>query len=51
MGVYNNTSGGNVVHTRDTYSNFSITSPGTNSNYVIRIQTVGAASPGVGGFV
>ena len=51
IGVYNNTSGGNVVHTRDTYTNFGITSPGTNSNYVIRIQTKGAASPGIGGFV
>lgn len=51
VSVYNNSSNGNVTVTRDTYTNFGITSPGTNSNYVLRVQNVGTASPNLGGFV
>ena len=47
---YNNVSGGNVVIIRDTYSNFGINSPGTESNYVIQIKNTGSAGPGCGGF-
>ena len=50
VSVYNNSGGGTVVHTRGTYSSFNISSPGTDSNYVIKIETNGTASPGCGGF-
>ena len=37
VSVYNNSGNGNVIITRDTYINFGITSPGTDSNYVLRV--------------
>ena len=48
--AYNNSNNGNVTITRDTYTNFGITSPGTDSDYVLKIQNTGAASPDLGGF-
>ena len=51
VGVYNNSGGGTVVHTRQLYSAAGIPHPGTSNGYVVTIQTKGAASPGVGGFV
>ena len=51
INAYNNSSGGAVTITRDTYNNFNIDSPGTDSSYVLQIKTTGTASPGHGGFV
>lgn len=51
INTYNNSGGGTVTITRDTYNNFNIDSPGTDSSYVLQIKTTGTASPGHGGFI
>lgn len=51
IGVYNNSGGGTVTHTRGSYASFEVPSPGTDSSSIIKIETTGTASPGCGGFV
>jgi len=51
IGIYNNSGGGTVTHTRGSYANFEVASPGTDSSAIIKIETTGTASPGCGGFV
>lgn len=49
VGIYNNSSNGNVVHTR--MATNSTTGNPLGTGYVLKIETKGAASPGHGGFV
>ncbi len=51
VAVYNQLHNGNVTVTRVLKSSYNMTSCPTTSNYIIRIQTTGAASPKHGGFV
>lgn len=51
VAVYNQLHNGNVTVIRVLKSSYNITSCPTTSNYIIRIQTTGAASPKHGGFV
>ena len=51
VGVYNNKGNGKVICTRITYTDAGIDAPGTGSDYVVQIKTIGEAAPGCGGFV
>ena len=47
--VYNNAGGGTVTITRMTAADAGVT-PGNGSDYVLKIQSAGTATPGIGGF-